>query len=148
MKANLLLVALTIFSFASLTRSFADSDASVAGIDELSSLGVPLGQFSIIRSVTMGGDIACDVNAFALEADQDASAIFETLVISSAPVNLLRMTFNNGLNTVSDWKIESSEANHESKALGLFRVPEPTTIALFFAGVGTLLLFRRRQRLA
>lgn len=148
MKAKFLLVALAIYSLAALTCSYADSDATVAGLDELSSFGVPLEQLSVIKALTLGGDIVCDTNAFSLEADQNVSAIFETLVISPAPGNLLRMTLNNGLNTVSEWKLQSSEANRESKVSGLFRVPEPTTIALFFAGVGTLLLFRRRRRLA
>lgn len=140
MKVKFLPVALAIFSLASLTRSLADSNVTAAGLNDMSQLG--LGQFS----VNVGGDMASNVNSIPFEADPRMPTLPGTFVSSSAPVSLLRMTFNTGSDTTFDWKIQANEANRDSKTSGLFRVPEPTTLALFFAGVGTLLLFRRRRR--
>jgi hypothetical protein len=230
MKATILPVALTILSFVSFSRGLADPSVTYTGINDMSEIGLPLDQYTVIKAVNVGGNTADTVNGITFAADPTAPATTQSfdgngysavgnteessgiegvsftqttvniggtgflqgdtfaslssnedyvfdLYLSDdnagrgfvfsykigdtdwvttgsyyqteGPVNLLRLSFNTGLNTSFDWKIESSETNHDSKTSGFAlysTVPEPTSIALFFAGVGLLLLFRRRRR--
>ncbi|GAT34327.1 PEP-CTERM protein-sorting domain-containing protein [Terrimicrobium sacchariphilum] len=144
MKAKFLPVALAIFSLVTYSRSLADSTRSEAGIDEGNPIGLLSPRTSVNTTANVGSGTFLDGNHVALEADPNILAVFEIIESSSAPVNLLRMTFNAESSGIPE--IQSGDASRHSRAVGLFRVPEPTTIALFFAGVGTLLLFRRRRR--
>ncbi len=139
MKAFLIMVAWAIFTLASCSRSFAESRGNSDGLRGMSQLG--LGQFSF----NMAGDTFSNVDSITFEADLDSRVFSGTFVSGSAPMNLLEMACDIRANKAFAAKIPPTET--DSKASGLFRVPEPTTIALFFAGVGTLLLFRRRHRL-
>lgn len=129
MKASPILVALAIFSLASCFRCFAESRGNTVGFNSMSQLG--LGQFS----VNMAGGTFSNVNSITFESDQNLQVFADTFVSSPAPVSLLEMACETGAGTAL-----------AAKTSGRFRVPEPTTIALFFAAVGTLLLFRRRRR--
>lgn len=230
MKTAILPVALAVLSVVSFSRSLADPSVTYTGINDVSQIGLPLDQYTVIKAVNVGGNTADTVNGITFAADPNAPATTQTfagngytangnteespgiegvsftqmtvniggtgflqgdtftslstnkdyvfdLYLSDdnagrgfvfsykigdtgwvttgsyyqteGPVNLLRMSFNTGLDTTFDWKIESSETNHDSKTSGFAlysTVPEPTTLALFFAGVGLLLLFRRRRR--
>ncbi len=129
MKAFLFLVAWAIFSFASCSRSLAEFRGNSVELEGMSQLG--LGQFS----VNMADDTFSNVNSITFESDQNLQVFADTFVTSPAPVSLLEMACETGAGTAL-----------AAKTSGRFRVPEPTTIALFFAAVGTLLLFRRRRR--
>lgn len=229
MKAKFFPVALTILSLVSFSHVLADPTVTYTGINDVSQIGLPLDQYSVIKAVNVGGSTADTVNGITFEADPNAPSSVQTFngngysaegnteespgidgvsftqttvniggtgflegdVFSSlsantdyvfdlylsddnagrgfvfsykigdndwvttgsyyqneGPVNLLRLSFNTGLDTSFDWKIVSSETNHDSKTSGFVlysAVPEPATIALFFAGAGLLLLFRRRR---
>lgn len=147
MKVQLLPVALAILSLASISPGFADSHVPAAGINDASQMGLRSMQFLLPNAAGLGGNPMSHGNGFTFEADPKGSTLIENLMSSSSSVNLLHMTSNNGPSIVSEWKLPVGEAiSRDAKTSGLFRVPEPTTIALFFAGVGTLLLFRRRRR--
>lgn len=230
MKTAILPVALAVLSVVSFSRGLADPTVTYTGINDVSEIGLPLDQYTVIKAVNVGGNTADTVNGITFAADPNAPATVQTFVgngytangnteespgiegvsftqmtvniggigflqgdtftslsantdyvfdlylsddnagrgfvfsyqigdsgwittgsyyQTEGPVNLLRMSFNTGLDTTFDWKIASSETNHDSKTSGFAlysAVPEPTTIALFFSGAGLLLLFRRRRR--
>jgi len=159
MKAKLFLVALATLSLVSLSRAsdVSPSEAKVSGL-----INAPFQRETIISAPKTGIG-----NGLSLNADPKLPATADVLAGSGYPlmgkngrltpdffsqiegqVSLRRVALGIGQGPVFEWKPESGYASRNARisSATLTKVPEPATLALFFTGVGLLLLFRRRRR--